>query len=111
MGRRLVAVGLTLLLAGCLSATEMSEEDFVATMSRPRDMERFHYIGSQADHDYFAGEQWALHSHPHAARKTERFFKVKQSGMITERFPLTKETSRWTELRKKEPQPSSPGDK
>ena len=70
-------------------------------MKEPRKLEKFHYAGSDGEFDVFVGEQWSMHSYPVAAKKTERFYKVKNSKYTpAKKFKVTKNHKRWVLISK-----------
>ena len=80
---------------GCKDAFMVTDSEFRGIMSSPRELERFHYIGTRRTYDYFVGEQWSMHTFGPAAKKTERYFKIKNSSYVNKRFPTTKDTEKW----------------
>lgn len=89
---------------GCSGSREVTDAELKEIMSQPRRLERFHYLGSQDKYDYFVGEQWMGNSYPPAARRTELYYKVRDSIQVDKHFPLTKDTSQWQVLKHEEPQ-------
>lgn len=91
----LAPIACLLLLAGCRNATLLTDAEFQALRSNPRPGERFHYVGSEGEYDYFVGEQWSWNSIPAAARQTEHCYKIKLSSIVSQHMPLTDDVTQW----------------
>lgn len=79
----------------------LKDNQLVELLKEPRQNENFHYAGTEDGFDFFVGEQWAMHSFPKAAKKTERFYKVKNSKLAPlEKFKATKNQKKWVLIQK-----------
>ncbi len=100
--RYLVVVLFINILSGCLpSAKLVTDDEFQKIMMNRREGEFFHYIGSKGEYDYFVGEQWCMNSYPPAAKASEVYYKIKESGLVNEKMELTKEMKKWFDIRPK----------
>lgn len=92
-----LALGLASLQAtpDAQTAGDADLKKILVSKSEPRGL---HYIGSQDGFDWFCSEQWALHSYPPKARSTERYYKVKDSTLVHERFPVTEDVKKWVRI-------------
>ncbi len=85
-------------ICGCQGVIEVTDNDLRSKMAKPREQEQFYYVGSKNEFDYFVGEQWSLHSYPPSAKETERYYKIRNSKIPKERFPLTKDVKEWDRM-------------
>ena len=104
--KHIIPVLLLVLCAGCQNSREVTDAELDAIMLTPRPMEEFHYAGSRDDLDVFVGEQWSANSHPAAAKRTEIYYKIRNSRRVQTRFPLTTDVTKWKKLKTQESQQS-----
>ena len=91
------------IIFSCSNADIITDNEFEKIFQNQREAENFHYMGTKNGFDYVVGEQWAAHSLPSKAKSTERYFRIKQSKYIRERFKYTSDIKQWVTIKDLKP--------